>query len=94
MRVRTGEPPAVAALGAAARRGPLPAQLGRATAARTARGVLVARDRDAPAAAALVAAVRRCPPPARLGRATAERGRHVACSSRPGPSPRRLFLFS
>jgi hypothetical protein len=49
--------------------------------ARTARDVIVLRDRCAPAAAP-DAAVRRCPLPARLGRATAERGRHVACSTR------------
>jgi hypothetical protein len=49
--------------------------------ARTARDVIVLRDRGAPAAA-FDAAVRRCPQPARLGRATAECGRHMACLSR------------
>ena len=49
--------------------------------ARTARGVLVPRDRDAPEAA-YGAAAGRGPPPALLGRATAEHGRHAASSSR------------
>jgi hypothetical protein len=61
--------------------------------ARTARGVLVSRGRDAPAAANSAAA--RCgPPPARLGKAAAARGRHAACASRPclGSSAVRCFL--
>jgi hypothetical protein len=49
--------------------------------ARTARSVLVTRDRDAPAAAHS-AAVRCCPSPEQLGRATAARERHAPCSSR------------
>jgi hypothetical protein len=62
--------------------------------ARTTRGVLVTRDRDAPAAAA-DAAVLRCHPPARLGRTTAERGRHAACSSRAiATRPRQQAMLS
>ena len=47
--------------------------------ARTARDVLVSRDRDAPAAAQKAAA-RLGPRPVRLERAIKERGRHVTCS--------------
>jgi hypothetical protein len=61
------------------RRGPPPARLGRATAARgrhaacLSRAIAMRRRRHT--------AARRGPPPARLGRAAAARGRHVACSS-------------